>query len=259
MTELELRLTALSEVVEFPPTPDLGPRVRARIAKSGATPGRGPALQWRLAPRVAVAGVFAALVLGLGLTMAVSPTARSAILRWLGIEGVRITRVQHLPPTRAGAVLALGERVPAAEARRRARFAVAVPPALGSPDEWHFERSIPGGAVSLVYNAGPGRPRAGPSGVSILLTEFRGDVGPFIKKMLGPGTRIRNVTVHGTPAYLITGTLHAVIFQDARGEIREDRPRLATNTLLFEREGVTFRLEGDFAAARLLAIANSVR
>ena len=258
MTDLELRLVALRECVEFPATPELAPRVRARIAETGTTPGRRVAVPWSLTPRVAMAAVLAALVLGLGLTMAVSPSARSAILRWLGIGGVQVTRVEQLPPTRAGAVLSLGRRVTAAEARRLARFRVAVPAALGAPDEWHFERSIPGGAVSLVYRAGPGRPRPGPSGVSILLTEFRGDVGEFIQKMLGPGTRIRNVTVGEGPAYLITGTLHAVVFKDARGEIREDHPRLAASTLLFERDGVTFRLEGQLSGKRLLAIGRSV-
>jgi hypothetical protein len=257
MSELELRLAALADVIEYPATPDLAPRVRARISASGAVPRR--ALPWGLAPRAALAAVLAALVVGLGLTMAVSPSARSAILRWLGIQGVTITRVEKLPPTRAGLELGLGHHVGEAEARRRATFAVAVPALLGPPDEWHFERSIPGGAVSLVYRKGPGRPEAGPSGVSILLTEFRGDVGQFIRKMLGPGTHIRNVTVQGAPGYLITGTLHAVIFQDARGAIRQDRPRLAANTLLFMIGNVTFRLEGQLSGKRLMAIAESVR
>jgi hypothetical protein len=257
VTDLELRLVALRERVEFPATPELAPRIGARIAETGTTPGRRLAGPWSLTPRVAMAAVLAALVLGLGLTMAVSPSARSAILRWLGIGGVTITRVQQLPPTRAGAELGLGRRVTAAEARRRARFDLAVPAALGAPDEWHFDRSIPGGAVSLVYRGARGRPRPGPSGVSVLLTEFRGDVGPFIQKMLGPGTRIRNRTVFGAPAYLITGELHAVVFEDAEGVIREDRPRLAANTLLFERDGLTFRLEGQ-TGERLLAIARSI-
>jgi hypothetical protein len=191
--------------------------------------------------------------------MAVSPSARSAILRWLGIEGVTITRVEKLPPTRAGTELSLGQHVTAAQARRRVTFPIAVPGALGAPNEWFVDGSIPGGAVSLVYNRASDRPAAGPSGVSILLTEFRGDAGPYVQKMLGPATRIRNVTVLGSPAYLITGALHAVVFRDARGEIREDRPRLAANTLLFERDGVTFRLEAQLGGRRLRAIAESIR
>jgi hypothetical protein len=258
MTDLERQLFALGAVVEYPATPELVPGVRMRIAASAPAPRRAP-LPRALTPRAALAAVLAALVVGLGLTMAVSPSARSAILRWLGIEGVKITRVEKLPPTRAGMDLGLGHHVSAAEARRRATFRVGVPTALGAPDEWHFERSIPGGAVSLVYDGGPGRPRAGPSGVAILLTEFRGDAGPFVEKMLGPATRIRNVTVLDAPGYLITGTLHAVVFKDARGQIREDRPRLAANTLLFERDGVTFRLEAQLSGKRLMAIAESVR
>jgi hypothetical protein len=257
VNELELRLAELSQAVDYPATPDLAPRVRARI-EGGERPRRF-ALPRGVAPRTALAAVLGALVVALGLTMAVSPSARSAILRWLGIEGVQITRVQTLPPTRAGAELSLGLRVPEATARRRTSFRIALPDALGDPDEWHFERSIPGGAVSLVYNAGPGRPAAGPSGVSILLTEFRGQTGPFIRKMLGPGTRIRNVRVREEAGYLITGTLHAIVFQDARGQVREDRPRLAGNTVLFDRDGVTYRLEADVPGERLVALANSIR
>jgi hypothetical protein len=259
MPDLERRLVALRDHIEYPPTPDLAPRVRGHLAEAGTQQRRALPTPWGLAPRAAIAGALAAFVVALGLTMAVSPAARSSILRWLGIEGVHITRVEHLPLTRAGTELGLGQHVSLREARRRAGFPVSVPSALGAPDEVHFARGLPGGAVSLVYRAGPGRPRVSASGVAVLITEFPGTVGRYVEKMLGPGTKIRNVTVGDGPAYLITGTIHAVIFEDANGEIREDRPRLATSTLLFTRGTVTFRLEGNLRGSHLMAIADSLR
>jgi hypothetical protein len=259
VTELERRLVALGEVVVYPPTPDLAARVRATLDTGAPQRRRAPRLPWGLAPRHALVAALAFLVVATGVTMAVSPSARSAILRWLGIGGVRVTRVEELPPTRAGADLSLGERVTLAQARRRAGFPVVIPGALGSPDEVHFSRDFPRGVVSLVYRPRPGLPRPGPSGVSVLLTEFSGSVGEYVQKMAGPGIRIRRVAVRGEPGLLITGPLHAVIFEDARGDVRQDRPRLASNTLLWERGTVSLRLEADLGPRRLLEIARSVR
>jgi hypothetical protein len=48
-----------------------------------------------------------------------------------------------------------------------------------------------------------------------------------------------------------------VIFEDARGRTLFGR-RLAGNVLLWERDGVTYRLEGDVPLRRALAIAESL-
>ena len=71
--------TALRELdVEWPATPDLAAAVSARLGARAARRRRGRAGALRLAY------VAAALALLFGGTMAVSPDARSTVLRWLG-------------------------------------------------------------------------------------------------------------------------------------------------------------------------------
>src|SRR5438034_829291 len=83
MTELERALLALGEAIDFPPEPDLRPRVRERIQ------GR------RLARPLVLA--FAAVVVAVGVAFAVPP-ARSAILRFfhIGSFGLWISGGKHV-------------------------------------------------------------------------------------------------------------------------------------------------------------------
>ena len=101
--------------MDWPATPDLAAAVTTRIAAeprgrrnvaaaSSAAPAR---VRRRLAARVAY--VAAALVVLVGGTLAVSPDARSTVLRWLGLESVEIKR-EPLPPG-IGRELDLGEPI----------------------------------------------------------------------------------------------------------------------------------------------------
>jgi hypothetical protein len=60
------------------------------------------------------------------------------------------------------------------------------------------------------------------------------------------------------PGYRITGRPHAFVYVDARGRTREETLRLAGDTLLWTRDGISYRLEGPVSAARALRIARSV-
>ena len=101
MAELERELRALGPALEFPPGPDLVPAVRARLAG----PERRRPFAWR-----SVMIAIVALVLALGIAFAVPP-ARSAILRFLGLRGVRIELVEKLPEVRPSGRLHLGDRL----------------------------------------------------------------------------------------------------------------------------------------------------
>ncbi len=86
MAELDRELLALGAYVGLPPERDLWPGIAARL---GAAPRR----PWLRIAAVAVA----ALAVAVGIAFAVPP-ARAAILRFLGLEGVTIVRVEKLPP-----------------------------------------------------------------------------------------------------------------------------------------------------------------
>jgi hypothetical protein len=235
MSEIETRLAELD--VEWPPAPDVAARVRARVK---AEPRRR-----RLRPAWAVA--LAILVLGGG--VAAVPSARSAVLRWLGIEGVRIERVPSNPtPAPSSAPLDLGERT-------RLTAAMLVPAALGRPDAVYAV----GERVSLLYRAGPGLPESEHSGAGALLTQFPGRTNAeFIRKFAGPGTTIERVEVDGEPGFWLAGEAHGLLYEDPAGEIREAPSRLVGSTLVWRHGDRTLRLEADVPKSRALAIARSV-
>jgi hypothetical protein len=241
MPELERDLRVLGRELAFPPTPDLVARVRARTAE----PRRRPAPAWR---RLAI--VVAALAVAVGIAFAV-PAARSAILHAFGIGGVRVQLVDRLPERPLEHARIPGRRTSLGDARRAVRFAFGVPTAEGfdHPDEVYVGSEVPGGVVFLVY--GPARrPRA-------LLTAFATGTFVYAQKSAGPDSTYRFVTVDGEPAAWIAGAPHVFYFRDRNSQIRAGTLRLATNTLVWQHRGVTYRLEGRMTLQDALRVANS--
>lgn len=236
MSELESRLAELP--VEWPPAPDVAARVRARVE---AQP-RGR----RFRPAWAVA--LAVLVLGGGVA-AVSP-ARSAVLRWLGIEGVRIERVPVAPtPAPSASPLGLGDPTPLAAG-------TLVPRALGRPDAVYAQ----GERITLLYRPRRGLPESEQSRVGALLTQFPGRTNAvFVRKFAGPDTTIERVRVDGEPGFWLAGAPHGLLYEDPSGAVVEAPSRLAGPTLVWRRGGLTLRLEADVTKERALAIARSIR
>lgn len=249
MAELEHDLRELGLALELPPTPELWPAVRRRLA---AEPSR------RVFPlrRALVLG-FAVLAVAAGAVLAV-PQARTAVLEWLGLRGVTIERVETTPTPTATvdlqeAALQLGERVTLAEARRRARYPVALPTALGEPGAVYFDPRAPGGQVSFVYRDDEGR-------IEALVSQFRAGLDDdFIFKSANPETKVEPASVDGARAWWLEGAPHEILYVDASGEPIFEETRLAANTLLWERGETTVRLEGDFTKQEALRIAGSAR
>jgi hypothetical protein len=250
MSELELALADLGRRVEFPPTPDLAPAVRARLA-AGRSGGRGMARPYTR--RRIVALVLAVLAVALAAVLAV-PQTRAAILEFFHLRGVSIERVGALPTVpeeQAGPGLVLGKKVTLAEARDAVRFEVLVPSALGEPNETYVQTGFPpGGMVSMIYGSRE-HPR-------VLLTEFRATVEEVIFKKVAVDTTIERTAVDGGAGYWIGGA-HLFSYFDANGAYQEEPIRLAGKTLVWERGPLTLRLEGDFSKADALRIARSVQ
>jgi hypothetical protein len=232
--ELEQRLIALGTALDVPPAPDVVPRVLAELP-----PRRAP----RRSPRRSLAIALVAALLLAGGAMAAPPT-RHVILRILGLRGVRIERVPHLPspPVRTRG-LGLGRRIPPDDARHAAAFTAVLP--AGSPVAY-LNHDIPGGRISLLL----GR---------MLIMEFRGTATPFVFKVIGPGTTVRRVRVNGRPGVYLMGAPHEVLFQAQTGQIQTDRIRLAGNVLIWQRGPLTIRIEGTHTLAQALAVARSLR
>ena len=255
MPDLSRALEELGFHLSYPPTPDLAAAVRARI-----TAERPAVAWWRRHGTLRMALVAAVVVAAIGISALVVPPVRDTLARFFHVRGVVIERHAVLPSPTPGAALQLGTPTTLGHARATLKFPVTLPTALGSPAAVYLGAAPPGGEVSVVYSPAPGLPQARSTGVGLLLTEFQGAVAPqLFGKILGPGTAIEEVDVAGTRGYWITGSPHAFFYQQAGAGNADEPLRLADNTLLWERDGVTLRIEGSLERDAMLRIANSVR
>ena len=245
MPELERALRDLGRELSFPPTPELAAAVGDRLRVEPFVRRRWPRRRRRLVLALAVA------LVALSAALAV-PAARTAILEFFGIGGVSVERVERLPAYDRWQRLVRGELVEFDEAQAAVDFRILAPPTKGGCrrcGKVFLDRSVAGGLVTFVW---PGEtPR-------LLLMEFRGEAVPFARKQIGPGTRVEQPLVDDHPALWIEGAEHVVLFADRRGRIHE-RPRLARNVLIWERGGVTLRLEGDIPKRQALDLAHALR
>lgn len=242
MAELERELLILGRRLELPPQPELARAVRARLAERPA-----PVFPWRRTLVVA----FAVLAVAIAAVFAV-PSARTAILRWLGLANVRVVRVTRLPETRRLAASDLGTKTTLAAAQRRLGFALQQP--RERPDSVYLQTTIGPPRVTLVYGSAK-KPR-------LLLTEFRGTgTTNFVQKLVGPGTTVERVRVEGNPGLWIAGQPHAVYYTlGSTRMVYIDEPLLAANTLVWERPGgITLRLEGRLSKGDAIRLAGSLR
>jgi hypothetical protein len=157
------------------------------------------------------------------------PQTRAAILRVLHIGNVEIRRVETLPSATQGP-LPLGRRVSLDDARD------AVGTDLAVPDDY-----------DAVYVSGPFVTFV--LAPHVWLLEWGGSGPTIVKKVATPTTRIEEVTVNGAFGFWVQGR-HVV----TRGPER----RLAGNVLIWERDGVTYRLEGAVTKERALELARNL-
>jgi hypothetical protein len=253
--ELEEALTALGPRYPYPATPNLATRVRARIvaAPVASMPRRG---WWADPRRLALAAVLLLVLIGTaGLAI---PGTRDAIAHFFHVQGVIVNRVPSTPSVSPATSLDLGRRATLADAQSAVKFTVAVPSVLGSPDAVYVASGIPGGEVALAYKSRPGIPLVRQTGLGVLITEFRGDLVPeFLGKEVGPGTTLTETRVNGDPGWWIAGEPHIVLVRIA-GSDQEEMLRLAANTLIWEHQGVTYRIESGLTDAEAMQIAASL-
>jgi hypothetical protein len=243
--DLELALADLAEHLDHPSGDQLAAAVRSRVANS-LTGGRD-----RSRSLLAVAAVFVLIVA----TALAIPPSRHAIADWLGIGAVDIRRpdptlgsgpgknpVPGSPDATGGT--GADARVQLAAARKIVDFTIATPSAAsaGPLRSVAVDRRAPGGLVALGY-------------ARFTLVEVTANArDPLpLAKLVEPG-RIDDVMVGTSPGIWIRG-VHVVAFLDRDGKMRTDSLRRAGSVLIWQRDGVTYRIEGfhDLAAAQRVA------
>ncbi|MGI8795628.1 MAG: hypothetical protein ACR2IR_03415 [Acidimicrobiia bacterium] len=230
---------------------DLSSAVVRRL-RTAAAPARRrvPSPRRRLAV-VLVAAIAATSVAAL-------PAARAAVNRIFEIGAVE---VRDEPPPRVpsgSATLELGEPTTLAEARDHGPVVVPTAAGLGKPDEVWFDGRA-GGAVSLVFRAGPDLPAAEHTGIGLLVQEFAGDGQEVARKYLATDVRARPVVIGADEGVFLDGGDHYLFYTDPTGADVYEDGRLVGNALILTRGTLTIRLEGDLPLDRMVAIAESLR
>ncbi len=260
--ELATALHALGERVVYPPTPDLATAVRRGLQASTTAPREPwwtPLFQGRQ-----LATIAAAILLLAFLVVVAIPGARTAVADWLSLP--RVTFFTESTPavesTQIGNWYRIRRPVTLDEAREQVPYTVLVPeqPGLGAPDEVWLNPIAVDGAVWFVYHATGEIPEVSTTGARLLIGQFRGELNPgMYGKGIPSGTQVEEITVHGQPGYWITGSPHTFSYFDPDEEMPQDTSRLAGNTLLWQQDGLTLRLESAQDRASAIAIAESMR
>ena len=260
--DLEQALTELAPRVAYPPTPDLAATIRAQIAAEPAPLRPGWSWPALLRPRRLAVAFLVLLIIAVG-AVAVSPELRTAVAKRLGIHGIEIIFVDETPTPAAspvGTTLLLGEPMTLEEAQSRIGYVIQVPAELGPPDEVYLRQLSAGPMVTLLYRPRPGLPEAEETGVGALLMQFpaTSDIDQIVKRVtMGTGSVI-SVMIDGADGFWVMGSSELVISQDpSAGFAPVSRP--SADVLIWEEDGMAYRLEVNLLMSDAIAIAESIQ
>lgn len=233
-----LRLPAVDEDV-----------VARRVVTRLATPDddvlapRAPRRRWR-PTLAAVAAVLIMLVL--------TPPVRATVTDWFGVivrpgpsaESASVPPAESasVPPAKSGPAPTTESELTLEAATELVAFSPTLPAVLGRPDG--VEVSADRRVLSLTWTE--------PGGV-LRLDQFDGHLGPaFVKH-----ADAVEVDLDGNPAIWFNGPHHLTTI-DSAGREHTDATRSAGPTLIWQRDGITLRLEGA-ELERAVEIARSIR
>jgi hypothetical protein len=230
---LESRLAALAPEIAFPATPALAASVTAELRR----PSRRAT--WRRPLTRGAALALAALLLLAAVAAAVG----------IGLGGLRLVfgpaSFSPLPSMAVGP--GLGQATTLAEARNAISFTLRIPklPELGDPDLVYLAKPPEGGVVTLLFSPRPGFPADPSTGIGLIITQFRADIGPEVfEKLIDSGVRVTPTRVNGIDAWWVAGGEHFFFYRDPAGRVVDATLRLAGDTLIWEENGITHRVEG---------------
>jgi hypothetical protein len=205
-----------------------------------------------------VLAVAAAILLLLAGASLFSGTVRDAVADALGIPGIRIEidRDESTATAVAPADLSLGPEIPLAEIPDYVGFMASMlyPDDYGLPDAV-YARTLPDGTplLSLAYVADDRLPNTAETGLGMLVMEFeaRSGVQSMVKSML-PDGRMETIEVNGMFGYWVEGATRLQILGD--GSVG----RASGNVLLWQANGITFRMESALTMDEAIDIAEEM-
>jgi hypothetical protein len=139
-------------------------------------------------------------------------------------------------------------------------YAVSVPELPGRPDAVYLSERPSEGRISMVWEGGGSLPAAGGSDIGLIYSQFARDLAEnevFVKSVR-PDNGVRVVEIAGIIGLWIDGAPHVITYEDAAGNTAEEETRLAGNVLMWERAGVTHRIETTLPLAEAVRLAESL-
>lgn len=256
---LERHLARLRADLVFPKTPDIASTLRLNDMPGPPEPSRTMSRRVALWPWTALAA--AAVMIGI-LAFGI-PAARSTLASWFDFPGVRIEvgtdeQPPPAPPTSIGGTLLLGKQVTTADATKAARFEIVAPSGeriTGVPETYLLQRD---GAVivSLLYPASTNLPEIGTTGVGLLLMQIDSpdSTAIFTKRSMNEQSPVSAMVNGETGTWIEGGTL-TVEPVYASGTFE----RSSGNVLIWEQNGVTYRMESALTMTDAVALAEGLQ
>lgn len=242
---LQLELVELSEHVDWPTGIDLSPTVLERIRVRPVRRTR----RW-LAPVLVAVAIAVSLL---------TPPGKEAVAWLLRVAGIGVEFSEVTTPVTAPATLTVGDAVTLTKAQEAVDFPLLVPSALPAPDSVQLATWGGGHQVVLAWGPSDRLPEVLETGTGLLFFQFRASVDEqLLTKHATGSTTVDVVEVRGGRGYFLSDAPHIVIFEDPDHTIFEDPVRLAANVLIWEEDGVTYRIESSLELADTVAVAESL-
>lgn len=248
--EMDGLLRRTAQAFIYPPTPELATVVTARLRQPEG-PFANVLTSWlrRPAVRLAVAGLAVLLAVA-GVALGV-PQSRTALAEFFGLSHVEVRIEQPVPAGEEAPEVFpkdFAERLTLDEARDAADFRLLIPtyPAAASvPDAVYQQRFADDTVIIFVYED---------EGFDLYQSRLRGS---FFK---GVPEGILEVQVAGVPGLWVSKGGHGAAYLDLEGELVSGSERFVDRaTLLWESDGITYRLETSLSLEAALRIAESLR
>ena len=244
--DLDSQLAALGSQLEWASTPDLAADVLATL--NAPTPLPVADRRWRWLAAAAL------IVLLAGGVLAASSSLRSTLADFLGIDGLRIELGE--PDTTPTSLPNFGTPTSMQDLARWLPFTPMQPAALGAPDAVYLRILENGDTLGIMaWEPSDSLPRTAETDLGALLIQFAPpeDPGMMLKTVgLSTGT-VTETFVDGDRAFWVEGASELTIYE---GQSTETRP--SGNVLIWQTDGIGFRLESALNMDEAIAIAESL-
>ena len=243
---VEELLRSAAASLAYPPTPPIARAVQARLREAGRGPAR--AEHWWARPAFRLALAAAALVVAVTIAL---PQSRSALAKFFGLSNVRIESQPTAGPTPPALSPQSFARPSSIEdARSIVDFALRFPTSDGDqlePDAVYLQGEDAGRPVVIFVYEDEG------------YDLYQSRLGIFSKGGPDPSL-VHELSFAGHNALWIDEGGHIATFLDEQDRlVVESRRTVGRATLLWEEDGITYRLETSLSQQEAIDVAESLK